>query len=487
MCTVDDVTRRPGKVNVRAAVAVLAFSGILSALMQTIVIPLVTDLPRLLNTTPDNASWVITSTLLAAAVTTPISGRLGDMFGKRRMLVVCVLLLILGSVVCALTSSLPVVIVGRALQGAATSVIPLGISILRDELPPERVASAIALISATLGVGGSIGLPVSALVAQVFDWHIVFWGTAAVGALALVLILAVVPESPVRSPGRFDVAGAIGLAVGLVSLLLALTKGASWGWGSTRVVTLLVVAVVVLVAWVWFETRVRTPMVDIRVTASRPVLLTNLASIMTGFAMYAIALVLPQLLQAPRATGYGLGQSMVVAGLCLAPSGLVMMLLSPVAARISTRHGPRTTLMTGLVVIAVGYVVGIYLMSAVWQLVLVASVNGAGVGLAFAALPALIMGVVPLHETGVANGLNALMRSVGTSLSSAAIALVLTNLTVMVGTVAVPTAAAFRLSFVIGAGAAVAALVLAAFIPARRPDRAPAEALGLEPASAASG
>lgn len=470
-------------VDARAAVAVLAFSGILSALMQTIVVPLVSELPRLLNTTADNASWVITSTLLAAAVTTPISGRLGDMFGKRRMLIICVVLLIMGSVLCALTSSLPIVIVGRALQGAATSVIPLGISILRDELPPERVAAAIALISATLGIGGSIGLPVSALVGQHFDWHIVFWGAAGVGLISLVLIIKVVPESPVRTPGRFDYIGAAGLAVGLVSILLALTKGASWGWGSVRVVTLLVVGVVVLVAWVWFETRVAEPMVDIRVSASRPVLLTNLASIMSGFAMYAIALVLPQLLQAPAETGYGLGQSMVVAGLVLAPSGVVMMLLSPVAARISNRHGPRTTLMVGLVIIAIGYIAGIYLMSAVWQLVLVASINGAGVGLAFAALPALIMGVVPVHETGVANGLNALMRSVGTSLSSAAMALILTTLTMPVGTRTVPTAAAFQLTFLVGAGAAIIALVLAAFIPSR--SRLARQAAGHEPAMAA--
>jgi EmrB/QacA subfamily drug resistance transporter len=453
--------RRPG------AVAVLAFSGILSALMQTIVVPLVGELPRMLNTSADNASWVITATLLAAAVTTPISGRLGDMYGKRRMLIVCVLLLIAGSVLCAITSSLSVVIAGRALQGAATSVIPLGISILRDELPPERVAAAISLISATLGVGGSIGLPASALVAQNFDWHILFWCTAGVGVVALVLIVLVIPESPVRTPGRFDFVGAIGLAVGLVSLLLALTKGATWGWGSTRVVTLLVVGVVVLVAWVWFETRIPGPMIDIRVSASRPVLLTNLASIMSGFAMYAIALVLPQLLQAPAATGYGLGQSMVVAGLCLAPSGIVMMLLSPVAARISTTYGPRTTLMTGLVIIAVSYLAAPYMMSEVWQLVVISSVNGAGVGLAFAALPSLIMAVVPLHETGAANGLNALMRSVGTSLSSAMMALVLTNLTITIGTHKVPTADAFKLAFFIGAAAAVMALILAAFIPSR--------------------
>lgn len=458
------MTRSP---DARATVAVLSFSGILAALMQTIVVPLVGELPLLLNTSPDNASWVITATLLSAAVTTPISGRLGDMFGKRRILIICVVLLILGSVLCALSSALPVVIAGRALQGAATSVIPLGISILRDELPPDRVAAAIALISATLGIGASVGLTVSALIAQYFDWHILFWGAAGIGAISLVLITTMVPESPVRTPGRFDLTGALGLAAGLVCVLLALTKGAAWGWGSTRVITLAAAGVVILVAWIAFETRVRQPMVDIRISASRPVLLTNLASIMTGFAMYAIALVIPQLLQAPSETGYGLGQSMFVAGLVLAPSGVVMFLLSPLAARISNQHGPRTTLIIGLVIIAISYLAGIYLTSAVWQLVLIACVNGAGVGLAFAALPALIMGVVPVDQTGVANGLNALMRSIGTSLSSAAMALILTNLTMPVGARTVPTAAAFQLTFLVGAAAAVIALVLAAFIPAK--------------------
>jgi EmrB/QacA subfamily drug resistance transporter len=471
------MTRRA---DARATVAVLSFSGILAALMQTIVVPLVGELPRLLNTSPDNASWVITATLLSAAVTTPISGRLGDMFGKRRVLVICVLLLILGSVLCALTSSLPVVVIGRALQGAATSVIPLGISILRDELPPERVAAAIALISATLGIGASVGLLVSALIAQHFDWHILFWGAAGVGAISLVLIITVVPESPVRTPGRFDFTGALGLAAGLVCVLLALTKGAAWGWGSTRVITLAVVGMVILAAWVLYEMRIPQPMVDIRISASRPVLLTNLASIMTGFAMYAIALVLPQLLQAPSETGYGLGQSMFVAGLVLAPSGVVMFLLSPLAARISNQRGPRTTLMVGLVIIAVSYLAGIYLSSTVWQLVLIACVNGAGVGLAFAALPALIMGVVPLHQTGVANGLNALMRSVGTSLSSAAMALILTNLTVSIGSRAVPTAAAFQLTFLVGAAAAIVALILAAFIPAKPRTTAHQPALAVD-------
>jgi EmrB/QacA subfamily drug resistance transporter len=452
----------------RIMVAILAFSGILAALMQSIVIPIVSDLPRLLDTSSSNASWVITATLLAAAITTPISGRLGDMFGKRKVLLTCLGILAVGSFLCASSSYLPIFLIGRAMQGTAMSVVPLGISILRDELRPDRVPSAIALISATLGAGASVALPVSAYIAQTFDWHIMFWAAGGVAVFAMAMVIVFLPESPTRDPGRFDVAGALGLSVGLLLLLLPITKGATWGWGNPVVIGMLMCSVVVLVAWVWFETRQERPMVDIKVSASRAVLLTNIASILAGFAMFSINLVLPQLLQAPTSTGYGLGQSMFLAGLCMAPGGIVMMLLSPAAGKLSTRRGPKFTLLVGLSVIASGYMLAAFFMSHVWQLVVVSAINGAGVGLAFAAMPALIMSAVPSTATAAANGLNTLMRAVGTSSASAVLALVLTSMTQSVAGFDVPTEQAFVVCFALGASAALIGLVVAMFIPVRR-------------------
>ncbi|MFD0659133.1 MFS transporter [Thermocatellispora tengchongensis] len=316
--------RRPG-----VLVVVLSLCGIVVSLMQTLVIPLIPDLPRLLDTTPANASWVVTATLLAAAVCNPVSGRLGDMYGKRRMILLSLAMMVAGSAICALTSSLGLVVFGRVLQGCAVGVIPLGISIMRDELPPRRLGSAMALMSATLGVGGAIGLPLAAFVAQRADWHALFWLSAAVGVLNLLLVLFLVPESPVRAGGRFDLPGALGLTAGLVCLLLAVSKGGDWGWGSPLTVGLFAGAAVILPLWAWAELRIRAPLVDLRTTARRPVLLTNLSSVCVGFALFAMSLILPQVLQAPPETGYGLGLSLLETGLCLAPSGLVMMILSP--------------------------------------------------------------------------------------------------------------------------------------------------------------
>ncbi|MFD1544303.1 MFS transporter [Nonomuraea guangzhouensis] len=449
-------------------VAVLAFAGIVVALMQTLVIPLIPQLPTLLHASPSNTSWAITATLLAGAVATPVFGGLGDMFGKRRILVLCLGLLVVGSVVCALSDSLTPMIVGRALQGAAAGVIPLGISIMRDELPAEKLGSAIGLMSSSLGVGGALGLPSAALLAEHIGWHVLFWVSAGLGAVVAVLVVAVVPESPLRSGGRFDVLGAVGLSAGLVCLLLPISKGGDWGWTSGTVLGLFAAAVVILLLWGRWELRSPRPLVDLRITVGRRVLLTNLASVMAGFSMFAMSLVLPQVLGMPKATGYGLGQSLLVIGLCMAPGGLVMMAISPFAARLSAARGPKVSLMAGALVIAIGYGLGVVLIGAVWQIIVFTCVISAGVGIAYAAMPALIMSAVPASETGAANGLNALMRSIGTSTSSAVISVVLADMVTRFGPVELPSLSGFRVAMLIGCGAALAAFLIAAFIPGRR-------------------
>ncbi|MFF9284689.1 MFS transporter [Streptomyces griseosporeus] len=454
-----------------AVVPVLAFAGIVVAVMQTLLVPVIKDLPQLLGTSPSNATWVLTSTLLSGAVATPIMGRLGDLYGKRRMLILSLAVMVAGALVSAVTSNLLLMIGGRTLQGFAMGAIPLGIGLMRDMLPREKLGSAMALMSSSIGVGGGLALPAAALVAQHTDWHTLFYGAAGLGVLSIVLTLLVVPESPMRAEGSFDLPGALGLSAGLVLLLLPITKGSDWGWSSGTTLGLFAGAVVVLLGWGVAELRTKAPLVDLRTTARREVLLTNLASIMVGVSFYVVSLVLPQLLQLPTATGYGLGQSMVVAGLCVAPLGLTMMFTAPVYARLSAKYGPKATLIIGLLVIAVGYGGGLGLMDAAWQTVITSVVLGAGIGLAYSSLPALIVGAVPASETGAANGLNTLMRSIGTSVSSAVIGMVLANTADHVGGVAVPTMHGFRVSFLIATAAVAVGLLMALFLP--KPDRAP--------------
>ena len=460
----DPRTHRAGG----GVVPVLAFAGITVAVMQTLLVPVIKDLPALLHTDPSNATWVLTATLLAGAVATPIMGRLGDLYGKRKMLLTSLAVMVIGSLICAFTDQLVVMIVGRALQGFAMGAIPLGIGIMRDELPREKLGSAMALMSSSIGVGGGLALPAAALVAQHADWHTLFFGAAGLGVLSMVLTVLAVPETSLRAPGRFDLPGALGLSLGLVCLLLPITKGSDWGWTSATTLGLIAASLLILVLWGLFELRSPAPLVDLRTSARREVLLTNLTSVMVGVAFYAVSLVLPQLLQLPVSTGYGLGQSMVVAGLCVAPLGLTMMFVAPLYARLSARRGPKVSLMLGMLVIAIGYGAGLGLMSAAWQTVMIAVVLGAGIGLAYSSLPALIIGAVDPSETGAANGLNTLMRSIGTSVSSAVIGMVLANTSVRMGPVQVPSMEGFRISFMIATGAVLIGLVLAAFLPSQR-------------------
>ncbi|MEU7941861.1 MFS transporter [Microbispora bryophytorum] len=472
---------RPGGI-----VSVMAVAGIVASLMQTLVVPLIAELPNLLSTTASNASWVITVTLLAGAVTTPVTGRLGDLYGKRLMMLVCSAPLIAGCVVCALAGSLTPMIIGRGLQGMGMGMIPLGISALRDLLPPERLGPSIALLSSSMGIGGALGLPIAAAVAEYASWRVLFWGSAVLSVLVAVLIWLLVPVTPGRASGRFDVAGVLGLGSGLVCLLLGVSKGADWGWTSGTTLGLLSAALVVLLLWGWWELRVKDPLVDLRVTARRQVLLTNLASIVVGFSMYAQALIVMQILQLPAATGYGLGQSMLAAGLWMAPSGLMMMAVSPLGARLSAVRGPKVTLIAGSLVMALGYGSSTVLLGSTWGLLIVTCVCNIGVGLAYGAMPALIMGAVPRSETAAANSFNTLMRSIGTTVSAAVVGVVLSQMTIRLGGHVLPSEGGFRAGMLIGCATALVAAAVTLALPARAAGRTTGRDVPAEPVTAAT-
>nr|WP_281292249.1 MFS transporter [Actinomadura decatromicini] len=460
---------RPGGI-----VAVLAVAGVIAALMQTLVVPLIGELPKLLHTTAANASWAVTATLLAGAVAVPSTGRLADLYGKRRMLLACTVPLIAGSVLCAVAGSLAPMIVGRGLQGMGMGIVPLGISAMRDLLPPERLGSSIALMSSSLGIGGALGLPVAAAVAENASWRVLFWGAAGLSVLIAALIWRMVPAVPRQAAGRFDVPGAVGLGAGLVCLLLGVSKGADWGWTSGTTLGLLAAAVAVLLVWCWWELRTADPLVDLRVTAGRQVGLTNAASVLVGFAMYAQSLIVIQLLQLPKATGYGLGQSMLAAGLWMAPAGLMMMAVSPLGARLSRARGPKVTLCAGSLVIAVGYGMSIGLLGSTWGVLALTCVINAGVGLAYGAMPALIMSAVPLSETGAANSFNTVMRSVGTSVSAAVVGVVLAQMTTDLGGHALPSESGFHAGMLIAGAGALAGALVTLGLPGGRARRAAA-------------
>ena len=454
-----------------AVIGILSLCGTVVALQQTMVIPLLPDFPGILGVSADDAAWLVTATLLTSAVATPIMSRLADMFGKRLMMLACMAAMTAGCVLAAAVGTYLAVIVGRSLQGFAAALIPIGISIMRDELPKEKVGSAVALMSATLGIGAALGLPLSGLIFENLGWQAIFWISAGTGAALIIGVLSLVSESTVRTRGRFDYLGALMLSVALTALLLGISTGGSWGWGSQRVVGLFLTTAVVLALWVPYELKIGHPLVDLRTSARRPVLLTNIASILAGFAMFANLLLTTQQLQLPESTGYGFGLPVITAGLAMVPSGLAMVLFAPVSGRMINRYGGRITLMAGAAIMGVSYIGRVYYSSTVLAVIIGSTAVGIGTAIAYAAMPTLIMASVPITETASANGLNALLRAVGTSSSSAAVAAVLGSVTMQVGAVTLPSLTAFQDVYWMAGLGALACCAVAFYIPVAR--RAP--------------
>lgn len=452
----------------RLITAILCLSGTVVALQQTMVIPLLPDFPKILGVSADDASWLVTVTLLTSAVATPIVSRLADMFGKRRMMLISMTMIVVGSLVAAIGGNFVALLIGRGLQGFAISMIPVGISIMRDELPKEKVASATALMSATLGIGSALGLPLSGLIFEHLGWPAIFWLSAIVGVLLIIAVAAVVPESSVRTRGKFDFLGAVMLSTALTATLLAISKGARWGWTSELTLLMFVIGIVTLALWFPYELRVTQPMVDLRTSAKPPVLLTNVASILVGFSMYANNLSTTQQLQMPKISGYGFELGVMAAGLCMIPAGLAMVFFAPVSANITKRFGAKITLIVGGTVLALAYIARVFLTGSIALIIISAAVVSIGTAIAYSAMPMLIMRSVPITETASANGLNSLLRSVGTSTSSAVVAAMLTSMVIPSGPgEGLPSIDAFKNIFWLAALAAVAAAAAAAFIPRR--------------------
>lgn len=447
---------------------VVGLGALVVSLSQSLLIPVLSTLPAELDTSPSNVSWLLTSTLLVAAVSVPIMGRLGDMYGKRLLLLVAVGSLVVGSLLTAVTDNVALLIAGRAIQGISAAAIPLGISLLASVMPREKAGSAIALVSAMLGIGGALGLPLAGFVAENADFHVLFWITFAAGLVAFVGILTIVPESPARSGGRVDVVGAVLLAVGLVCLLLPLAQSSTWGWDDPKVWILLAASVVVLLVFGWTQVRIQDSLVDLKALRRKPIVLTNVASILFGFALFASFIGTASYVEAPEASGYGFGSSLLVGGLVMLPSGVMMLLLSPVAARLIERRGAPQTLALGATIVALGFLMRIVVHDSLWQVVVGATIVGAGTGIGYAAMPALINAHTPAHEIAAANGLNSLFRSFGSSLASAIGGSILAADTVLLGGFAVPSLTAYRELFAICGGSALLAAILVLMIPHRR-------------------
>src|SRR5215213_4427507 len=325
---------------------VLLLAGVSFALSQTLVIPALPEISANVHASPAAASWIISAFLLSASVCTPIVGKLGDVYGKGRVLTLVLLLFSIGGVVCALAHSIGILIAGRAIQGVAGGVFPLAFGIIRDTFPPERMATGLGLVSAIIGIGAGIGLPLSGVIADNLGVSWVFW-ISLIALPAAVAAYYLVPQSPASRRVRIDWVGAALLSAALGAVLLGVTEANDWGWGSARILGLLGGGVLLLGVWLRVESRIPEPLIDLSVLRDRAVATTNLTGLLVGFAMFSGFLPIPQFAQAPESTGYGFGDSVTQAGLLLVPAALCQLAAGPLGGWLGARIGFRTTLAAG--------------------------------------------------------------------------------------------------------------------------------------------
>ncbi|HZR96356.1 MAG TPA: MFS transporter [Gaiellaceae bacterium] len=454
--------------------AILAVACTAYALLQTMVIPALPVLQRSLHTTTTWATWVLTVFLLVASVSTPILGRLGDQYGKERLLLISLALFLLGTIGCACAWNIWSLIAFRAVSAAGAGVFPLSFAIIRDEFPPDRVGVGIGLVSAVFGVGGGFGIVFAGLIVDNLSWRWLFIVGAILVAVSLVLVHRFVPESPIKTPSRVDVVGAALLSFALTALLVALSEGERWHWGSARTLGLFAASAVLFVVWGVVETRVVDPLVDMRMLAHRPILFTNATALIAGFAMFGTFVLIPNFVEMPHglpatlrhAVHYGFDASATKAGLYLLPGSFMLLFAGPIAGRLGSRIGFKWPLAAGLLLVAAsaGSLAGFH--DRPWHIWLNQAVLGVGVGFAFAAMATLVAENVRPEETGVATGMNTVMRSIGGVVGGQVGAAFLAAYTIP--HTGLPAEKGFTITFTVGAAAAVVGGLLATLVPEPR-------------------
>lgn len=448
-----------------AVLAVLLLAGTAFAVAQTLVIPGLPAIAADVGTTLPAASWVLTGFLLSASVATPILGKLGDLYGRGRMLTAVLVLFGLGGAVAALAGSIEVLVAGRVLQGVGGGIFPLAFGIVRDTFPRDRVPAALSAISAIFGVGGGIGLPLSGVIVDNAHTSWLFW-VSLVSLPAALAAWLVVPHTgtPAYRP-RIDWLGAGLLSVALASLLLGVTQGEAWGWTSLRIVGLVAGGFASALLWLRVESRVAEPLIDLSLLRQRAIAATNLTALLVGLAMFSSFLLIPQFAQTPTSAGYGFGSTTTQAGLLLLPSALAQLAAGPIAGRLGPQVGFRLVLSAGCLLSLVAFVLLALLHESPWHFVVAGVFLGSGFAFAFASMANLVVAATPQSQVGIATGINTVMRTVGGAFGSALSTAILA-ISILPGG-RLPTESAYTTAFAFSAVVALVAAGTALLVPTR--------------------
>lgn len=438
--------------NTRITFIAVATSFTAVSSLQSLIIPVLSTIGADIGADPVGQTWMLTAWLISAAVATPLLGRAGDLVGRRRMYLVALGAVALGSVLAAFAPNLTVMLIARVLQGLGGAVFPLGFGLVRDAFPAARLAGAIGALSAIMAVGGGLGTVIAGPVASAIGWRGLFALPFLLAATGLAFGYAGLPRSAAHATGRINVLAAVLLSGWLVALLLPLSSGNQWGWGSPFVIGLFAASAALAAVWVMVEVRSRAPLVDMRMMRLPAVWTTNVTALVTGAAMFGAWAYLPRLAETPVGSGYGLGIDASAAGLMMLPLLVAMASVGFVAGPLSRVLPFAAQLTVGAFITGASSLSIALFHDEFWQLAAAAGVLGLGTGLVVSSTPNLIVRNVPGDQVGIATGMNANIRTIGGAIGTTVFA---AAIGASLGAQGLPGESGYVAAFVLGAVLAV--------------------------------
>lgn len=452
----------------RYVACVLAVGALDFGLEQFMIVPILPAVQRSEETSLSAVAWLLTGFLLAAVAVAPLVGRLGDMYGKRRLLLLSISAFAVGSLICALAGSIEGLIAGRVVQGAGAGLGPLGIGLARDHAPRGRAPVWIGLLVASTGAGAALGLLLGGVLVDHVSVSAVFWVLFTLATALLLAVTLLVPETPLRDSARPDWAGSLLLSGALLAALLAISEGNDWGWGYAPTVVLFAFSGLLLGAFVVVERSKAAPLIDMRIMARRSVWSANLVAFAMGFALFIASVIVPQIATLPESSGYGFGLTYAQTGLVLLPGALAIVLGGWASGSLVPTTGARALVGCGASSAAAGYATLALAHGSVTVVVAANIALGLGIGLAFAAITNLVVRSVDEHHTSVFAASTAVSRSTGAALGAQmAAAIVIAAGLVDPG---FPAERGFTGAFVLGLAATLVALAATTAIPGRAAD-----------------
>ncbi len=393
----------------------MAMVGLFTIFVETMLVPALPDIAIVLNATSSDLAWVLTAYTLAGAVFIPIIGMMGEMWGRKRILLIIMAIYVVGLIGAAVSWDLLSLILFRALQGIGMGAIPLLMGMAKDILPPRLVPVGIGLISAMIGVGAALGLVVGGLLISTVGWQEAFWVILPVVGLLVLVVQRSVPDKQVRRPMKMDVMGSVLLGIGLLTLLLALSRGSLWGWASMTTMGLLICSILFFLMFTVRERRFEEPIVKLGLLKNPNISVAYISMFFIGMIMFMLYQTLPFFLGTPReAGGFGITDQVLI-GLFILPNALMQLIFSPIGGRYGQKIGHGKVLVMGFAITAAGLLSLSTFRGSELGVLLTVAVFGIGIGLAMVGQTNMISTACSKEEFGSASAVNSMILTIGMS------------------------------------------------------------------------